>query len=123
MKYKCQNLNKKLGFAWSGVCSVFRNEFSFRTELLCALIVIAAGIFFGLKHGEWMVLIVSTALIFSAEFLNTAVENILDMAYPYEHNGIKTTKDIAAAGVFMANLAAIAVTLILFVPRIITLFA
>ena len=56
-------------------------------------------------------------LVLSIEGLNTAVEKIPDFIHPQYHEKIGFVKDIAAGAVFFAALTALAVILIIYVPK------
>ena len=58
-------------------------------------------------------------LVLSIEGLNTAVEKIADFIHPDYHERIGFIKDIAAGAVFFAAMSAIAIGLIIYLPRII----
>jgi len=64
--------------------------------------------------------VLTIGLVISSELMNTAIENVVDMvAFKYNFNA-KKIKDIAAAATLVLAIIAIAVGLLLFVPRIVT---
>jgi len=86
-----------------------------------ALIAIAAGFYFGISPAEWCAVILSIALVLAAELFNTAIETLADYAAQgrlVQNHWIGKTKDLAAAGVLMAAVAALIVGLIVFLPKI-----
>jgi diacylglycerol kinase len=54
--------------------------------------------------------------VFVAEFLNTAIETVVDLASPEIHPLAKIGKDVGAAAVLVAALAAILVGLLILGP-------
>jgi diacylglycerol kinase len=62
------------------------------------------------------VIILTTAVVFAAEFMNTAIEAVVDLASPYPHPLAKIAKDVGAAAVLVAALAAIIIGLLLLGP-------
>ena len=56
-------------------------------------------------------------LVLSIEGLNTAVEKIADFIHPEFHDRIGFIKDIAAGAVMFAALAAIAVGMLIYIPK------
>jgi len=56
-------------------------------------------------------------LVLGIESLNTAVEKVADFVHPEYHERIGFIKDIAAGAVMFAALAAIAVGLLIYVPK------
>ena len=65
---------------------------------------------------EWTILVLTIALVWVAEFVNTAVEAVVDLLSPDIHPLAKVAKDVAAAAVLIAALAAVAVGLLLLGP-------
>ncbi|ESU25369.1 dgkA protein [Flavobacterium saliperosum S13] len=84
-----------------------------------AVLMIIAGFYYTISPTEWMFQILAFGLVLSIEGLNTAVEKIADFIHPDYHERIGFIKDIAAGAVFFAALSAIAIGLIIYLPRII----
>ena len=57
-----------------------------------------------------------TALVFVAEFLNTAIEVVVDLASPQIHPLAKVAKDVGAGAVLLAAVAAVLVGLLILGP-------
>jgi diacylglycerol kinase len=55
-------------------------------------------------------------MVFAAEFLNTSIEAVVDLASPEIHPLAKIGKDVGAAAVLVAALAAILVGLLILGP-------
>ena len=54
-----------------------------------------------------------------AEFFNTAIEYVVDLASPQIHPLAKAAKDTASAGVLMMAIISAIIGLIIFIPHII----
>ena len=81
-----------------------------------ATLVFVIAFWLGLPPRDWAVLIVTIALVFSAEFVNTAIEAVVDLASPMHHPLAKVGKDVGAAAVLIAALAAVLVGLLILGP-------
>ena len=57
-----------------------------------------------------------------AEFFNTAIEYVVDLASPSVHPLAKAAKDTASAGVLMMAIISVIVGLIIFAPKCIEWF-
>jgi diacylglycerol kinase len=57
---------------------------------------------------SWALVALAIGLVVAAELLNTAVEAVVDLVSPQDHPLAKRAKDVAAAGVLVASLAALA---------------
>jgi diacylglycerol kinase len=55
-------------------------------------------------------------MVWAAEFINTAIEAVVDMASPDKHPLAEVGKDVGAAAVLIASLAAIGIGLLILGP-------
>lgn len=108
---------KSVGFAIKGAYKLITTEHSVMVQSSLAVLMIIAGFYFEISREEWMMQILAFGLVLSVEALNTAVEKIADFIHPEFHNKIGFIKDIAAGGVMFAAMAAIAVGLLIYVPK------
>lgn len=109
------------GYAFHGFKILFVEEVNARIHAVGAVVVIAMGFFFNISATEWLVLSVVMGLVFAFEIMNTAIENLADYVSPSKQYTIKKVKDLGAAGVLASVFMAIAVGMIIFLPKIITL--
>ncbi len=109
-------------YAFHGLKILIREEHNARVHLVAACCAIVAGLFFQISTNEWLAIILSIGLVISAEAINSAIENIADFVSPERHEAIKRIKDLAAAAVLICAIAAVAVGLIVFLPKVLHLF-
>lgn len=74
-----------------------------------------------ISYVEWLIVIYIIGMVFAAEALNTAIEELCDHVTPEEHVNIGKIKDLAAAGVGFVQLAALIIGGIIFIPRLLAL--
>lgn len=108
---------KSIGFAVKGAYKLITTEHSVMVQSSLAVLLIIAGFVLHISREEWMMQILAFGLVLAIESLNTAVEKIADFVHPEFHNKIGFIKDIAAGAVMFAALAAIAVGLLIYVPK------
>ena len=108
---------KSMGFALKGAIKLITTEHSVMVQSSLAVLMIIAGFVFNITSVEWMFQILAFGLVLSVEGLNTAVEKIADFIHPEYHERIGFIKDIAAGAVFFAAMTAIAVGLIIYIPK------
>ena len=89
-----------------------------RLLLAVTVAVVAGASWLGLSRLEWCAALAALALVWIAETLNTAVERLTDLVSPEYHPLAGKVKDVAAAAVLMAMLAAISIGLVVFGPRL-----
>lgn len=110
---------KSMKFALKGAFKLITTEHSVMVQSSIAVLMIIAGFYFEISKTEWMFQILVFGLVLSIEGLNTAVEKIADFIHPDYHERIGFIKDIAAGAVFFAALMAIAIGLLIYVPRLV----
>jgi diacylglycerol kinase len=75
--------------------------------------VILTAFWLELKMRDWAVLILTIAMVWTAEFLNTALEIVVDLASPKSHPLARVGKDVGAAAVLIAALSAVIIGLLI----------
>jgi diacylglycerol kinase len=113
---------KSFRYAWEGVEFLFQNENNAKVHLLAALVVVLAGFGFNITGIEWAVVSVAVGSVWAAEAFNTALEKLCDWLQPGPHPTVKTIKDLSAAAVFFVAIAAAVAGMVIFLPKIWTLF-
>ena len=117
-----KKLRHSFRYAFSGMADMLREEPNARIHCIITVLVIVAGFLFRISPTEWIGVALCIGLVISAEAFNTAIERLADVVQPDQDNRIRDVKDLAAAAVLLCALAAAAVGLIVFVPKIIALF-
>ena len=108
-------------FAFNGIKLLFKNEANAKIHLLAAVVVIVAGIFFNITRIEWCIIIVTIAVVISAEGFNSAIEKLTDSIYKDRHELAGAIKDIAAGAVLICAIAAAIIGIVIFLPYIINM--
>jgi diacylglycerol kinase (ATP) len=110
---------KSVKFAFLGAVKLITTEHSIMVQFSIGIIMTIAGFYYQITTTEWLFQTMAIGLIMSIEGLNTAVEKIADFIHPNYHERIGFIKDIAAGAVFFAALTAIAIGLIIYIPKFI----
>lgn len=85
-------------------------------HLAITAVVVALSFWLRLDARDWAVIVLTIALVFAAEFLNTAVEVVVDLASPQIHPLAKVAKDVGAGAVLITAIAAVLVGLLILGP-------
>jgi diacylglycerol kinase len=109
---------KSFGYAFQGIATLLRTQVNARIHAVATALVVLAAWYWQVSALDWCVLLLAIAMVFSAEAVNTALEILCDKVEPEQHAAIKQVKDVAAAAVLLAAIAAAIIGLIVFVPRI-----
>jgi diacylglycerol kinase len=111
-------------YAFRGVATLFRETPNIKLQLAAAIAALIMGFSLHISRGEWLAIIIVTGSVFAMEALNSAVEVLSDYTCRQEiHPAIKKVKDLSAAAVLLAAVAALAVGIVIFLPKIIFLFS
>lgn len=87
--------------------------------MVMTILVVIGGVLFNVSRIEWMLLIILIGFVWTAELLNTAIENIADLITNNYDPRIKRIKDMAAGAVLIAAICSATIGLLIFIPRII----
>ena len=118
-EWKNRDVVSSLGFALTGIFTAFKEERNLRKHVLSALAVIVAGLVFDLSAIEWLFLFLSIFLVIAFEIVNSAIENVVDLASDYHFSmRAKNAKDMAAGAVLVVSGFSVVTGLIIFVPKI-----
>lgn len=108
-----------LEFALTGILTAFKEERNMRKHAVTALVVILAGFVFQVSRIEWLFLLMSIFLVVAFEIINSAIENVVDLASHYHFSMLaKKAKDMAAGAVLVVSLLAAVIGALIFLPRI-----
>ena len=118
-RWKNRELMSSLDFAVSGLKTTFKEERNMRKHAVSAILVILAGLVFQVSVTEWLFLLLSISLVMAFEIVNSAIENVVDLASDYHFSMLaKNAKDMAAGAVLFVSGFALLTGLIIFVPKI-----
>lgn len=105
-------------YAARGMVFLFQNEKNFFVEMAVAVCVVGAGIWFRLSRIEWLIVFLTIAHVVTFEIINSVVERLIDVVHPRLRYHVGLIKDMLAAAVLIASIAALLIGLGIFVPRI-----
>lgn len=118
-KWKNRDLVSSLEFALTGILTAFKDERNMRKHAVTALVVVLAGFVFQVSRIEWLFLLMSIFLVVAFEIINSAIENVVDLASHYHFSMLaKKAKDMAAGAVLVVSLFAAVTGALIFLPRI-----
>ena len=115
------------GHAFRGWGHVLKTQQNAWIHSLVASLVVVMGLWLGIEAWDWAILVITIAMVFTAEFINTAIEAVVDLASPTVHPLAKVGKDVGAGAVLVAALAAMIVGLLILGPplwaKVLSLFS
>ncbi len=93
-------------FAFAGLWYVMRTQRNAWIHALASALVLILAIWLRLPLVDWAILILTIGGVWTAEFVNTALEAVVDLASPDMHPLAKVGKDVGAAAVLISAIAA-----------------
>jgi diacylglycerol kinase (ATP) len=93
---------KNSQYAFEGLIHAIKTETSFKLELFFGFFIIIGIIYMPIELSYKLILLISLFIIFIAELLNSAVENVVDLVTKEIHPLAKTAKDLGATAVLFS---------------------
>lgn len=111
-------LLKSFGYSFKGLAYAYRTQLNFKIHCLATVLVVLAGLFVGLSIAEWLWIALAIALVVGGELFNTAIEVLVDLVSPEWNEKAGRVKDLASAAVLVMGALALAIALLIFVPKL-----
>lgn len=111
---KIKKIVDSFNYAIDGILYAVRTQRNMRIDMVAALLVLTACFFTDLSKVELLVIVISIAMVISAELMNTAIECTVDMSANYYHPLAKIAKNVAAGGVLVTAVNSVIVGYIVF---------
>jgi diacylglycerol kinase (ATP) len=108
---------QSFGYAIRGIREVFGTEVNMKIHIVITFLVIICGIVLSISLIEWMFCLLCIGLVMGAEMINTAIENVVDLASPDQHPLAGKAKDIAAGAVLICAFISVIIGLLIFIPK------
>ena len=105
-------------YAFSGLKKFFSAEHNAWIHLAATFFVLIISIILPVSRMEIIALVFAVGLVWMAELINTAIEKIMDFISVEKREEIRWIKDLSAAAVLIAAMAALAAGCIVFIPKI-----
>ena len=103
-------------YAFEGWWHVIRTQKNAWIHAAFSIAVILICLWLRLPPRDWAVIILAIALVWSAEFFNTALEVLVDLSSPNRNHLAKISKDVGAAAVLIAAGASVIIGLLIMGP-------
>lgn len=104
-------------YAFEGIVSSFKQERNMKIHFLAVILVVIFGLIYKISAQEWITLVILFGMVIASEMINTAIEEVVDIASPTKQKKAKLAKDIAAGAVLINAIIAVIVGLIIFIPK------
>jgi diacylglycerol kinase len=105
-----------IGFAIEGWAYVIRTQRNAWIHALASVAVVLMGLWLQLSRQDWAIILITIALVWVVEFINTALETLTDLVSPESNHLAKISKDVSAAAVLIAAATSITIGLLILGP-------
>jgi len=116
--FKINRFIKSLKYATRGLISVFKEEQSFRVQVVAVLLVFCVALYFNVKMWEAIILVLVSSAVLVLEVLNSILERLVDALKPRIHPYVKVIKDMMAATVLLASVTALIIGVLIFINHL-----
>lgn len=110
------NRVESLGYALAGWLYMLRYQKNTRIMSVSTIFIFVLALWLQVDFTSIAILVLTITGVWMAEFLNAAVEAVVNLASPGFHPMAKVAKDVAAAAVLLGAVASIVVGLLLLGP-------
>jgi len=110
------NRVQSLGYALAGWLYMLRYQKNTRIMSVSTIIIFVMALWLQVDFAGLAILVLTITTVWMAEFLNAAIEAVVNLASPGFHPMAKVAKDVAAAAVLLGAVASILVGLLILGP-------
>jgi diacylglycerol kinase len=107
-------------YALAGCLYVLRYQKNIRIQALGTFVVFVIGLWLGLSAESWAILVLTVTINWMAEFTNSAIEAVVNLASPEHHPMARVAKDVAAGTSLLTACASAIVGLLLLGPPLLS---
>ncbi len=104
-----------------GIAMLLLDEPNARIHVFATVLVVLTGFWLHISTVEWGLITLAITVVWAAEAMNTALEHLVDLVSPERHALAGKAKDVAAGAVLLAACGSVAIGLLVFVPRLVSL--
>ncbi|QHX36814.1 diacylglycerol kinase family protein [Spiroplasma sp. BIUS-1] len=112
-------VKNKFANAARGIYTAFKEESTLIVYLIAVIFAIGLGIWINLSTIEWSIVVLTIGVLTGFEFVNTSIENFVDLL-SFEYNiQAKKIKDICAAASIINALLSVVIGFLIYLPKLI----
>jgi diacylglycerol kinase (ATP) len=105
-----------LGYALAGWLYMLRWQKNTRLQAVATIIIMGVALWLQIDLISWAILITIITFVWLTEFMNAAVEAVVNLAAPDYHPMAQIAKDVASAAVLLSVVASVLVGLLILGP-------
>jgi diacylglycerol kinase len=103
-------------YAFAGWWYVIRTQRNAWIHAVTSIVVVILAFWLRLSARDWAVIVLAIGMVWTSEFLNTALEAVVDLASPQQHHLARVGKDVGAAAVLIAAISSALIGILILGP-------
>jgi diacylglycerol kinase len=103
-------------YAFAGWWYVIRTQRNAWIHAVTSVVVVILAFWLRLSARDWAVIVLAIGMVWTSEFLNTALEAVVDLASPHQHHLARVGKDVGAAAVLIAAISSAVIGILIIGP-------
>jgi diacylglycerol kinase len=103
-------------YAFAGWWYVIRTQRNAWIHAVTSVVVVILAFWLRLSARDWAVIVLAIGMVWTSEFLNTALEAVVDLASPQQHHLARVGKDVGAAAVLIAAISSALIGVLIIGP-------
>jgi diacylglycerol kinase len=109
-----------LKHALAGMEYVLRTQKNAHIHMAATISVVMMALWLNISAIPFAILILTIGTVWTAEFINTSLEAVVDLASPQRHPLAKVGKDVGAAAVLIAAISSVVIGIIILGPALLS---
>jgi diacylglycerol kinase len=114
-------LGNSFRYALTGISYSLKHNQNIQIHIVMALLVLLFSYLLGLDKYEFFIVSVLVVLVLSAEMINSAIEEVVNLLVNEHRIEAKIAKDVSAGMVLLISFFALLVGLFVFIPHLLSL--
>ena len=103
-------------YAFAGRWYVIHTQRNAWIHAVTSVVVVILAFWLRLSARDWAVIVLAIGMVWTSEFLNTALEAVVDLASPQQHHLARVGKDVGAAAVLIAAISSALIGILIIGP-------
>lgn len=120
--FSLSRFNNSFKFALMGISHSVNENQNIKIHFIIAIFVLIFALLLGLTRYEFFGIGILIVLVISAEMINSAIEEVVNLLVSEHRKEAKIAKDVSAGMVLLVSTFALIVGLFIFIPHILSLF-
>lgn len=112
------SLWRSFACAGAGIVHSVRAQRNVRIHAAATVLAVLLAATLRITAAEWTAILLAIGLVWAAELLNTAIEAVVDLVSPEDHELARIAKDTSSGAVLVAAAAALLVGIVVFAPKL-----